>query len=220
MKSASFFFTAVLFSVIFTGCIDFPNSANNHATDGLSDDYEDFGRVIWQKPGQVIGMFSDLSNKTIADIGAGTGFFSKRLATKAKKVIAIDIDERFIYFLDSIRTNVLPEEARNKLEPRLSKMDDPLLKEGEVDAVLIVNTFMYMSDRVDYLKKIANALPPNGEILIVDFKNSWTPVGPPVDIRLAIDNASTYLEDAGFEIVKKDEKLLEYQYAILAKKKE
>ena len=150
-----------------------PN-ANAHARDGLSDDYEDFGRVIWQKPDKVISLFSDLTGKTVADIGAGTGFFSRRLTNSAKKVIAIDIDERFITYLDSIRTDVMPKEFGEKLEPRLSKIDDPLLQAGDVDAVLIVNTFMYMSDHVDYLKKIENALTPNGEILIVDFKKEWT----------------------------------------------
>ena len=120
-----------------------PN-ANAHARDGLSDDYEDFGRVIWQKPDKVISLFSDLTGKTVADIGAGTGFFSRRLTNSAKKVIAIDIDERFITYLDSIRTDVMPKEFGEKLEPRLSKIDDPLLQAGDVDAVLIVNTFMYM----------------------------------------------------------------------------
>ncbi len=221
MKLFYLLLLAAFLSVTITGCFDFEaSSKSDHATDGLSDDYEDFGRVIWQKPDQVIGLFSDLSEKTIADIGAGTGFFSKRLANSAKKVIAIDIDERFIYFLDSIRINVLSEEVKNKLEPRLAKMDDPLLKAGETDAVLIVNTFMYMNDRANYLKKVRESLTPNGEILIVDFKEAWTPVGPPVDIRLPLKKATTYLEDAGFEIIKKDKKLLEYQYAILARKKE
>lgn len=199
-------------------CAPSESTSNEHATDGLSDDYEDFGRVIWQKPDKVIDLFSDLSDKTVADIGAGTGFFSRRLTNSAKKVIAIDIDERFIEHLDSIRTDVMSEELGKKLETRLSKMDNPMLQTGEVDAVLIVNTFMYMSDHIDYLKKIKDALPPNGEILIVDFKKEWTPVGPPEDIRLASTSAAAYLQDAGFQIMKKDERILEYQYIILAKK--
>src|SRR5690606_26217477 len=49
-------------------------------------------RTVWQKPASVISKLGDLSDKVVADIGAGTGYFSFRLAFHAHKVIAVDID--------------------------------------------------------------------------------------------------------------------------------
>ena len=54
-------------------------------------------RQVWQKPNLVIELLGDLQDKTIADIGAGVGYFSFRLAEKANRVIAIEIDENSLF---------------------------------------------------------------------------------------------------------------------------
>jgi len=220
MKFVHFILSILSIFFLLLGCNPLTETTHSKPTVGVGSDYKDFGRVIWQKPNQIINLFSDIQNKTIADIGAGTGFFSKRLAANAKKVIAIDIDEQFIQILDSIRTHELSAKFQNKLETRLSEMDDPLLEKGEVDGVIIVNTFMYMSDRIEYLKKLNEALTPSGEIIIVDFKKQWTQIGPPEDIRLSMQSTADFVRGAGFEVLKKDDKLLAYQYIVVAKKKE
>lgn len=218
MKFAHIVFFVLPIFFLFLGCNPLTEGNTPKTTVGVDKDYRDLGRVIWQKPNDVISHFSDIENKVIADIGAGTGFFSKRLAAQAKKVIAVDIDEQFIKILDSIRTDVLPDEIQHKLETRLSKMDDPLLNRDEVDGVIIVNTFMYINDRVDYLKKLNAALTPSGEIIIVDFKKQWTQLGPPEEIRLSMESTADFLKEAGFEITKIDKKFLAYQYIVVAKK--
>ena len=60
--------------------------------DDLVADYNSHDRLIWQKPDMVINRLGDLSNKTVVDLGAGTGFFAFRVIPKAKKTIALDID--------------------------------------------------------------------------------------------------------------------------------
>ena len=67
----------------------------------IEHNHSNVGRAIWQKPGLVIEKLGDISDKVIADIGAGTGYFSFRLAPRAKKVIAIEIDEALIKYIDS-----------------------------------------------------------------------------------------------------------------------
>lgn len=187
-------------------------------TEGFYADYEGTNRVIWQKPEIVISRLGDLENKTVADIGAGTGHFSKRLALKAKKVIAIDIDERFIRHLDSIRFRDLPEGMSDRLEPRLADPNDPHLKAGEADAVLIVNTFMYMDNRVAYLSNLLPAMNPGARILIIDFKKIATPIGPSIDIRLSSESVVAELRQAGFRNIQADTSTLQYQYIVLAEK--
>ena len=195
------------------------DSASDSDSDaGFYDDYEGTNRVIWQKPEMVISLLGDLEDKTVADIGAGSGHFSKRLVEKAKKVIAIDIDKRFIHFLDSIKIHEIPEAYRDRLETRLAEPDDPHLEPNEVDAVLIVNTYMYIDDRQAYLENLFEALSEKGKILIIDFKKKPTPFGPPVDVRLEGDAVVADLLETGFKNITVNTDRLQYQYIVMAEK--
>jgi len=88
---------------------------------------ENKDRDVWQKPNTIIDLLGDLSEKTVADIGAGTGYFTFRLALKAEKVIAIDIEERFLEIINTFKRN-LPAELQDRIETRLATPSDPLLK--------------------------------------------------------------------------------------------
>lgn len=187
-------------------------------SEGLTEDYTHTDRVIWQKPDMVLNLLGGLEGKAVADIGAGTGFFTLRMAQKARKVIAIDIDPRFINYLDSIKTLELPEKFQSRIETRLGKPDNPQLKTGEVDLVVIVNTFMYIRDQVAYLKILRNALTPGGKILIVDFKKKRTPVGPPNNIRVPIHIVEEALYEAGYKNVLANDTALDYQYILVAER--
>ncbi len=187
-------------------------------SEGLTEDYTHTDRVIWQKPDMVLNLLGGLDGKAVADIGAGTGFFTLRMAQKARKVIAIDIDPRFINYLDSIKMLELPEQFQSRIETRLGKPDDPQLKTGEVDLVVIVNTFMYIRDQVAYLKILRNALTPGGKILIVDFKRKRTPVGPPNDIRVPIHVVEEALYEAGYKNVLANDTALDYQYILVGER--
>lgn len=93
----------------------------------LDDTHSNVGRAIWQKPGLVIEKLGDISDKVIADIGAGTGYFSFKLALKAKKVIAVEIEQGLLDYIDSTKV-MLPENKRSRIETRLATPDDPNLK--------------------------------------------------------------------------------------------
>jgi len=196
------------------------NAGTNGKTvsEGLTEDYTHTDRVIWQKPDMVLNLLGGLEGKAVADIGAGTGFFTLRMAQKARKVIAIDIDPRFINYLDSIKMLELPEQYQTRIETRLGKPDNPQLKTGEVNVVVIVNTFMYIRDQVAYLKILREALTPGGKILIVDFKKKRTPVGPPNDIRVPIHMVEEALYEAGYKNVLANDTALDYQYILVAER--
>lgn len=185
---------------------------------GIADDYLNTNRVIWQKPDLILDLLGDLSNKTVADIGAGTGFFSLRLAPKAKKVIAIDIDHRFINYLDSIKVLELPENLQSRLETRLATPNDARLRPGEADVVIIVNTYMYIKERVNYLRNLKSGIADDGTLLIIDFKKKRMPLGPPQDIRVPLFQAEDELYEAGYRDIVTNDTALDYQYIITAKK--
>ncbi len=193
------------------------NGVKKSSLPDITEDYVHTNRVIWQKPEVVIDLLGDIENKTIADIGAGTGFFAFRLAQKAKKVIAIDIDQRFISYLDSTKVLELPEQLQDKLETRLAKPNDPMLQAGEVDVIIIVNTFMYIRDGLEYLKILKKGLTPGGMLLIVDFKKKRTPLGPPANIRVPLFEVEELLYKAGYRNIVTNDTSLDYQYIVTAK---
>jgi len=226
------FSTVLVFSLLLslavpTGCTPDTSAPQATATpqetgqdrpeDGISDDYTHTDRVIWQKPNMVIELLGDLSDKTIADIGAGTGFFSLRLTPKAKKVIAIDIDQRFVSYLDSIKHLQLPETLQHKLETRLAKPNDPSLLPEEADIALIVNTIVYMNNRVDYLSTLKKGIKPGGQLLIIDFKKKRTPVGPPQNLKVPAFQIEQELYQAGYREVLVNDTSLDYQYIVMAR---
>ncbi len=183
-------------------------------------DYSDApsNRVNWQKPDKVIAMMGDLSNKTVAEIGSGTGFFTFRILPLAEKTIGIDIDKRILNYLDSIRTHYLPEEIGRKLELRYVEPDNPEIKDNEADIILIANTFAYLPDKETYLRKLKPALKESGRIFIVDYKMHRIKVGPDRSEKVPQYKVEDYLIDAGYHILLSDDRTLPYQYIIIAEK--
>lgn len=190
-------------------------SNNSDSFDVLISDYENEDRVIWQKPGVVIDLLGDLSKKTVADLGAGSGYFAFRLLPRAQKVLALDIDPRAIAYMDSIKTT-LSEDMAAKLELRLVGTESAGMKPAEADAVLLVNTYMYLGDRVTYLNSLKEMIKPGGQIIIIDFKKKSMPIGPPMEDKVDLSVVESELKTAGFKIFSSNDTTLDYQYIIKA----
>ncbi|MEL6945384.1 MAG: class I SAM-dependent methyltransferase, partial [Bacteroidota bacterium] len=171
-----------------------PKETRDDASD-ITNAYTGTGRYLWQKPEMVLNLFGNLSKKTVADIGAGDGFFTLRLAEKAQKVVAIDISEEAIAYIEKN----IPPELKNKVETRLVSPSSPNLEDEEIDAVLLVNTYMYLDDRVAYLKKVNKGMPSSAKILINDFKKKRTSIGPDTDERIPLYRVEQELIQAGFK---------------------
>lgn len=182
-----------------------------------AEQYESADRVIWQKPDLVVQQLGDVEGKVIADLGAGTGYFSRRIAYKGAKVIAIDIDPKAIQWMEDQKAR-FPQELRDRLIIRLAEPDDPKLKPNEVDLVLLVNTYSYIQTRVTYFSRLKDAIRQGGEIVIIDFKKKDTPFGPPLNERVDVREVERELVQAGYTILTTDESSLEYQYIIKVRK--
>ncbi|MEO6190358.1 MAG: class I SAM-dependent methyltransferase [Saprospiraceae bacterium] len=181
----------------------------------MDDDSNLHDRTIWQRPYEIISMLGPLEDKIIADIGAGSGYFSFKFIHTAKKVIAIDIDKELIDLMNEEK-NYYKEEINSKFEARLAKPYDPMLNKDEVDVVFLSNTYCYLTNRVSYLSNLKKCFKPKGRIMIVDFKKKITPIGPNLNIRLAQGEVEKELIDAGYRIEISDDSKLEYQYIIIA----
>lgn len=203
---------------LFSGCPEPPKPEVDESLYLPDDESDERSRIIWQQPGAVMDAMGDIREKVIADIGAGRGFFAERLAPIADRVIAVEIDTNKINYLDTLRDFGLQKEFRPRLETRLTTPDDPGLEQSEVDIILVVNTFMFIENKVDYLKKLYPALRANGRMVIVDYKKKDTALGPNKADRLALGTLEDMLREAGFHLVSSDDATLEYQYIVVADK--
>ncbi len=172
-------------------------------------------RGSWQNPELVIDKFGDLSDKVVADIGSGTGYFTFLMARKAKKVLAIDIEQRYLDYIED-RKLELPIEQAEVIETRLTFENEPNLHADEVDAVLMVNVFYYLNNRAGYMKIVKNALSEDGLLVLVDFMPGDMPLGPSKD-KVPPAEVVKDLKTAGFTDIQVDTESLNYQYIITAK---
>ena len=183
----------------------------------LVQEYEDPGRVTWQNPEMVISKMGNFKDLVVADIGTGTGYFALRIVKNGGIVIGIDIEQKSIDYVEERKSELSPELA-DRLTTRLSVPDDPMLMPNETDWALIVNTYYFIENRVDYLKKVIKGLKPNGKIMVVDYKIGDMPVGPNDTIKVPITKALDEINSAGFKILEIDNSSLQYQYIIVAQR--
>lgn len=182
-------------------------------TSDLSSD-TDLDRGSWQNPELVIRKFGDLSGQVVADIGSGTGYFTLPISRLAQKVIAIDIEQRYLDYIED-RKLELPINQADRIETRLTVENEPNLHSDEVDAVLMVNVFYYLNNREQYMQIVRDALRENGILVLVDFKPGNLPVGPSGN-KVPVPEVVSILASAGFENIQVDEISLQYQYIITA----
>ena len=174
------------------------------------------GRAIWQKPGLVIEKLGDVSDKVIVDLGAGTGYFAFKLALRAKKVIAVEIEPELVKYIDSTKIK-LPVDRRENLEGRLATANDPNLREGEADIILIINTITYIDNLRSYLQKLKKGLKVGGSLMIIDYKMKKLPINaPPRSERMYLDKLEDILLEAGYKVTLTDDTSLDFQYLIQA----
>jgi len=171
---------------------DMPHRFDN--ADRWAKVFDDPERDAWQQPDRVIAALGLAPQMTVADIGAGTGYFSVRLARAVPQgqVIATDIEPDMIRYL----TERASREHLANLRAMQTPPDDPKLAAASVDRVLVVDVWHHLGDRVAYARALARALKPGGKLAIVDFKLDATH-GPPPAHRLAPDKILADVRAAG-----------------------
>lgn len=131
---------------------------------------------------------------TVADVGAGTGYFAVRLARAVPQgqVIATDIEPDMVRYLEE---RARREQLSNLRAVRASH-DKSGLAPNSVDAILIVHVVHHLGDRARYAHDLAAALRPGGRLLVVDFSPA-AHRGPPAHMRLAPETLIAELAGAG-----------------------
>ncbi|CAN5180540.1 hypothetical protein BH11MYX1_BH11MYX1_30990 [soil metagenome] len=156
--------------------------------------FDDPARDAWQQPDRVIAALELGPRMIVADIGAGTGYFSVRLARAVPdgQVIATDIEPDMVRYL----TERAAREHLENLRAVQTPPADPQLAPGSYDRILVVDVWHHLEDRQGYTRALAAGLRPGGKIAVVDFTLESTR-GPPREHRLAPDEILADLRSAG-----------------------
>jgi ubiquinone/menaquinone biosynthesis C-methylase UbiE len=171
--------------------------------------FDDESRRVWQKPLEVLETLGIMEGDSVADIGAGTGYFTGLLTVQVGpegKVYAVDLEQAMLDHIPT-RIDVQPE----RLELVLAEPDDPKLPKGEIDLILIVDTWHHIQKRPKYLRKLSDALNPEGRVVIIDFREGELPVGPPAGHKLGRQEVIQEFEKAKWSLAS-ESVMLPYQY--------
>ncbi|MGH9384461.1 MAG: class I SAM-dependent methyltransferase [Vicinamibacterales bacterium] len=170
-------------------------------------------RDLWQRPDQIMDAMGIADASVVADVGAGSGWFTIRLARRVGPrgiVFAEDVQPEM---LNAITRRVQREGLQN-VKPILGRESDPRLPRRSLDAVLVVDAYHEIQDRITVLANIARALKPQGRIGVVDFKLDGTGPGPSLEERVSPDVVVKDAERAGLRLIRQ-EAFLAYQYFLI-----
>lgn len=170
-------------------------------------------RNIWQHPEEVMDKLGIADASVVADIGAGAGWFTIQLARRVGPnglVYAEDVQQEMV---TAISRRAAAEGLLN-VKAVLGKLSDPDLPPRSIDAVLLVNAYHEIADRVTLLQNIAKALRPGGRIGVIDFKLEGTGPGPDPDERVSPETVVNDAQKAGLRVLSQ-ETFLPYQYLLI-----
>lgn len=175
-----------------------------------SEVFDDPRRDEWQKPHEVIAALNLKPDATVVDIGAGTGYFTARLAhmLPGAKVYAVDAEPDMVKHLKQRAT----QSGLKNVQVVQATVDDPRLPE-KADLILLVGVYHHIANRVGYFSRLRDSLKPGGRVAIVDFRMD-SPVGPPKSGRVAPDVTKRELGEAGY-LVAAEHDFLPYQYYLI-----
>jgi predicted methyltransferase len=201
-----------------------PHSKEAAGRYGNPSDLDDYiaqlsspARDAWQKPDQVVSALGLTRGQTACDIGSGPGYFTLRLARAVGPegfVYAVDVEARM---LQALRERLEKARVRN-VAPVLAMADDPLRPPGACDVVLVVDTYHHFPDRSGYLQRLRRSLKPRGRVVNIDYQRRPTPVGPPLDHRVARETFLSEAKSAGLAMVG-ESTFLPYQYFVILQAK-
>ncbi|HSK30877.1 MAG TPA: methyltransferase domain-containing protein [Candidatus Limnocylindria bacterium] len=177
---------------------------------GMLDDPK---RDAYQKPHEVLAALNLKPGEVIADIGAGSGYFSFRLGHHVGaegKVFAVDVSPDMIRHIN----RRVRELKVNNVVSVLADPDDPLLPDRSVNRFFICDVWHHVENQTKYLSLLKKMLKPGGEVVMIDFHKKELPVGPPLQMKIAREDLIKQMESNGFRL-RKEHSFLPYQYFLV-----
>ncbi len=172
-----------------------PKRATSTPYTGDLSVFDSAGREQRLQINRVMDILGIATGKGVADIGAGSGWFTVWAARRvgpSGRVYAVDINPEAIRYID----RRMHDESLLNVRTILSKPDDPMLPKEAVDAVLLLKTYHEVADPIALLEHLRSALKPGARLGIIDRNGNGTDHG--VSDKIVIEEAA----QAGYRLVK------------------
>jgi ubiquinone/menaquinone biosynthesis C-methylase UbiE len=159
-------------------------------------------REVEEEPERMLDALGIEPGMTVADVGAGVGYTSVRIARRVGPkgtVLATDIQPQMIRML---RQNIRRLKLESIIKPILCTPQDPKLPEGQVDLVIMVDVYHECSHPVETLQGIRKALKPGGRLVLVEFRAEDPEVPIKPEHKMSVEQARAEVEPQGFPFVK------------------
>lgn len=172
-------------------------------------------RAAWQKPEEVVRALHLTGNEIVADVGAGSGYFTFRFAAALPegRVVATDIEPEMIRH---IHHKAMTEGIRN-VEPVLASADDPKVP-ATADIVFVCDVLHHVQNRIAWLARLHAQVKPGARLILVEFKDGDLPEGPPAALKIPRTEMLRLVCDAGFVLIGEEKDLLPYQTFLVFRK--
>jgi ubiquinone/menaquinone biosynthesis C-methylase UbiE len=152
---------------------------------------------------RVMGILEIAPGKTVADIGAGSGWFTVRAArrvTASGTVYAVDINPEATRYIDKRAQ----KEGLHNVKTILSKSDDPQLPANQIDSVLLLKTYHEVDKPVVLLQNLRTSLRPGAKVGVIDRNGNGENHGVAADIVIKEASEAGYVLESKYDFVKGD----------------
>lgn len=174
-------------------------------------------RDAWQQPERVIDALALAPDAVIADVGAGSGYFTERFARRLGEggfVYATDVQHEM---LDRLRERVAESGFAN-VSVVTARFDDPSLPEACCDLVFLSSVYKEIDGRVAYMAKVRRVLRPGGRVAILEYRPDWEGPGPPRADRLRPEIVTLEMAAAGFDLRERHDFLTRQYFLVFARR--
>ncbi len=179
------------------------------------DRFEREGRDVFNHRKQVVAALGLKPGMSVADVGAGTGLFTRMfspLVGKSGKVYAVDISDEFVAHVEKVAR----EQKMENIEGVVCKAASVELPPASVDLVFICDTYHHFEFPEKTMRSIHKALKPKGQVVLIDFhrikgvSSEWV-MG---HVRAGQEVFAKEIVDAGFRQIEENKDLLKESYFV------
>ncbi len=175
---------------------------------------EDPERRVWLPPDEILGRLPLRPAMTVADVGAGTGYFAIPLAERVRRVLAVDVQPEMLHLL---RHKLSQPGSPPNIELVHGSAGRTSLASSSCDLAFLANVWHEFDDTAGVLAEMRRILKPEGSLAILDWRPDVDrPPGPPLEHRVAPDQVEQALSAAGW-VPQPSANVGRYSYLLLAR---
>lgn len=172
----------------------------------------------WQDTREIMDRLRISHGDMIADIGAGSGYFTIPLASRVGDKGMVFAEEIQIEMVNFISKKV-EKLGLNNIRVVFGKVEDPSLLDDFFNLVFLTNTYHELEKPILMLENIRKDLKYNGRLAIIDWDpEKKSPFGPPLDLRVSKETVINEVERIGFDLIERH-RFMPYHYFLVFRKK-